>query len=644
VGSVINEAGDATMVFANVHMGEDTNPLEKGFEVRRGVEALLAKETAATGVHFELAGDCIQDTVFAEYAMRDAQVLMPAFLMAVILVLSIWYRRPAGVLLPIGLVMLAVVNTMGVGGLFGAQLNNMTIAVPQIVLAACVGDLNHVFNGFVDRIRHGAERRQAVIDTIVYEFVPCFWTASTTAIGFFSMMLTTDVAPIRTLGWMGGVASMAAWFGTFTVMPCILTYLPVRPADRRPEPSAATAGKVSFFDRLDAAMVALSGYVGRTAGTLVFMAVVVIGVAVLGFTRVKFDSKSVELFAEDAPFRRAYNFIDRNITGPIGATVVVDTGEPGGVRKVKHLETLSRIHAHLEGDPLVRSATGLDGILKGMNRAMNGDLDERYAVASSDDAASAYYNAYTFSLRAGLELNNRVSADESKTLIDVRLADVSATKLVQWGHALEAWAQTQTPGTKVQVTGKLWLYSNSLTSAAENFFSDIGQAVFTISITLFFLARGLRLGLISMIVNFLPLFITVGFASLLGFDMDLSVLVSCSIAMGIVVDDTIHYVAKYKRLLEDHGFTHAEATAELAKEHSKASVATMLVLVGGFAMFLFTDYQINRNLGMTVATILTVGISFDLLVLPAMLKIWGPARNGPIAPRRTDDGPGAHAA
>jgi hypothetical protein len=93
--------------------------------------------------------------------------------------------------------------------------------------------------------------------------------------------------------------------------------------------------------------------------------------------------------------------------------------------------------------------------------------------------------------------------------------------------------------------------------------------------------------------------------------------------MGIVVDDTIHYIVKYKRLRAE-GMAHAQASEFLAQEHSKASIATTLVLAGGFAMFVLTDYQLNRNFGLTTATMLCVGLLFDLFILPACLALWGP--------------------
>jgi uncharacterized protein len=630
-GLVLNEARDTTGIFANLHMPADsTNPREEASRVRAELEAVLAEESKVSGYQFHLTGDAIQDTTFEQYARRDISTLFPMFVGMVILVFSFWYRRPAGVFVPLGLVMLAIANTLGISALFGAKLNNMTVAIPQVVLACCVGDLNHVFNGFMDRLRHGEDRHEAVVNTVVFEFVPCFWTASTTALGFFSMIIGSTIVPIATFGWMGGIGAMAAWFGTFTVMPAVLSLLPVPKKlkqETEKEKEEHKGHDNSFAHRMDKRLIGLSRYTGRTAGTLIFMSIVVIGVAAYGLKNRSFDTNSIEFFGETAPFRIACNFAEEHISGPFGISIMVDTKEPGGIRKVKNIEALSKLHAKLAADPEVTTVVGLADIIKNMNRVMNQDVLENYRVPDSDGKVSSYYNAYTFSLPAGQELTNRVSADESMTMIDARIKNHAAGWIINWGTELKDWAKVNVPEVEVRITAKSWLYSHMLSTMAESFFGDVAQAVISISITLFFLARNFRMGWIALLVNLMPLFVTVGFTSLRGKTLDISVLISCSVAMGIVVDDTIHYVAKY-RWMRLEGMDHEQTVEFLAQEHSKASLVTALVLIGGFMMFIFTDYQINRNFGITTAIMLLVGTFFDLLILPAMLKIWGPKSLG----------------
>ena len=616
-GAVINAAKDTTLVVATLRIDPARNHLEQAAEVRAIVERVVEAEAASSGRRFHLAGDAVQDTTLAQYAERDLAKIFPLFLLTIALVLLLWYRRPGAVFLPIGLVLLAIGITLGVAGHLGASLDNLTAAVPQVVLACTVGDANHVYSHFLDRVRHGDTREAAVTHAIEANFGPCFWTSLTTTLGFLSLVFAS-ILPIQNFGWMCAIGTTVAWINTFTVLPAALALLPLP----RSTPAAGSERPGGFFAWLDRQMAHLALYVSRSSAIILSITAVVVSVAAYGFTKLSFETNTLEFFHEEAPFRRAARFVEEHLTGPYGFRVWVDTKEPGGLRKVQHLRSLAALEEHLSAMPEVTAVVGLADIQKAMNRAMTRDLDEDYRLPRTDREASAYHTAFSLSLRAGLDLGNRVSADEASSLIDVRLKNRSAEWVVGWGRALESWATIHTPDLAVKVTGRAWLFSYVLSEMAASFFSDVAQAVLTISITLFFVARTFRLGFIAMVVNVLPLFVTVGFASLIGVRLDLSMVVACSVAMGIVVDDTIHYVAKYQRI-RGTGRDHEHAVVELAEEHSKASVATMLILISGFSMFALSDYMVTLNFGVTTAAMLFIGSLFDLFVAPAMLKLWG---------------------
>jgi uncharacterized protein len=624
-GIFVNEAVDTTVIAATIQTDQEKNPIPLLLTVRKSLEAILEEEKPRSGHDYHLIGDVVQDTLFFEIAQRDIKRLFPFFILAVILILSFWYRRPAGVFLPLTLVLVAITITVGYASLMGATVNNLTVGVPQVVLCCTIGDLNHIFNGYLDRLRHGDDKHTAIVHTMMINFVPCFWTAATTAIGFWSMIIGTDIVPVLQFGWMGGIGAMAAWFGTFTVMPCILSWLPL------PKKLGQEESQGAFAARMDRRMVAVAKYVNATAGTLCVIAVIAAAIAVYGLFKSSYDTSPLKAFHEDSAIRRGIRFSEEHIGGPFSIAVMVDTGEQGGVRKVKHLEQIEKLQNYILTTDAVTSVTSLVDIIRSMNRVMTQDLSDQYRIPETDTIASGHYSTYTMSLSAGQEITNLVSSDESTTLIDVRVVDRTSSARMDWGRGIEAWAAQNTPGLKVTITGKSWLYSNTSFHIGEVFLQDVAQAVVAISITLFFLARSWRLGLIALFINLIPLAITVGFTSLRGTVLDLAVLISSTVAMGIVVDDTIHYITKYKWLRES-GHTHEETTIELAKEHSKSTISTTLILLGGFVMFVFTDYMINRNFGLTTATMLGVGVFFDLLVGPAFLKFFAPSYPARVAP------------
>ena len=615
-GLALNETRDATSIVAEIHQDEEKiDALVNEMRIRAELEALVEAEAAASGYEFFMNGDVIQDTSFLSYAERDVTRLLPFFFGLIALLLIIVYRRPSGLFVPLGLVILSITFAMGASTLLGAALNNMTVVVPQVVLASCIGDAIHIFNTYVDKVRKGSTPNEATKYAVTANMMPCLWTTASTAIGFFSLM-TSRIVPIATFGWMAGIGVVAAFVVSFTVMPGVISSLGV-PKRYRDGHGDAPSG---FDHAVDRFMVALANYVNRSTGALLFIGAAVFSFACYGLTLVEFDTNAVNSFAPESEFRKSVDFIEQNISGPYGLKIMVDTGERGGIRKLEHLETLRKLQDHIKTTPQVVRASSIVDIMQSMNRVMNGDARENYRLPASDGHASSYYDAYTFSLSAGSEITNQVSGDESTVLFDLRLLNMSAGWIIDWGNALNAWIAEEIPGAKVVITAKSWLYSAMLKEVGRGFFENVGSAVLLISILVMFLARSFRVGFVACLANIVPLVATIGFLALAGITLDISALVSCCVAMGIVVDDTIHYISKYKRL-RDAGQSHDEATVGTIRDAGKAMLFTTLVLCAGFGIFMWTDYQVNKNFGLTVAAMLTLGMLFDLMVLPAALKV-----------------------
>ena len=615
-GFVLNDALDATMISVAVHQDDESKALERVFTVRDGVRAAVDAEVKLTGYAFELTGDVIQDTYTIEYAQRDLGKVLPLFMLVMIIMLIGVYRRLSGVFLPLGLVALSVVFAMGISAHLGASLNNMTVGVPQIVVAACIGDAVHIFNGYVDRMRSGISKHDAVIGTITANWAPCLWTTVSTAIGFFSLSWS-GIGPVGTFGWMAGIGVIAAFIMSFTLMPGVMAVLPAI----KPRAKGENDKSSGFDEWVDARMKAIANYVNTSTGSIIFMGMVFMVVSLSGLRYLSFDSNAIKFFAADSPFRRACNFIEDHISGPNALQLVLDTGEKGGVRKVEHMARVAKIRDHVWANEAVVGVQTLSDTMKSMNRVMNRDVDENYRVPLTDSQLSSYYNAYTFSLRAGMDITDRVNADESATRLTIRLKNRSSGWMLEWGDELLAWAKAELPGSDLRITGKTWLFSNMLSEISKGFFENVGSAVLLICFVMIFLTRSLALWLVSSFANIMPLAMTIGLISLTGESLDLSILASCCVAMGIIVDDSIHFMTKYKRL-RAKGQTHEEATEGSIMEAGKAMVFTTFILVAGLSMFMLTDFALNRNFGMTVAMMLTIGMVFDLTMLPALTKVF----------------------
>ena len=628
-GKVINQALDTTLISIRMQAPEPgVNPLAPALALRAGVEAAVAEEQPLSGYDYHLVGDIIQDTNFVEYAKSDFTHLFPLFFSAIFVMLVVVYRKVSGALLPLCLIGLSVSFGLGAAGHFGAALNNVTVAVPQIVLAACIGDAVHLFNSYFDLVRAGKSREDAAIQATANNLPAGLLTTISTAIGFL-FLSWSNIAPVATFGWMAAIGVVAAFVMSFTILPGVMAMLPQKkqkpPPPRLHHPSHIAKAKPrwpSIDAIIDRLLRGLAEYVNRSTAALLFIGVLVSAYCLSGLGKLAFDSNPVNFFDEASAFREAYAFIETHLNGPNGLKLVVDTGEPGGARKLDNLRELAALTEHIRtsSDQVVDSGS-LSDTMKAINRAMNQDLDDNFRLPDTDHHASGYYDSYTFSLPAGIDVNHQVSSDESTTLVDVRFTDQSAGWMLDWGRSLQGWVESEKLSSTVTITGVTWLFSNMLREISRGFFENFGPAVLVICVMMMFIARSPTLGLIACVANLMPLAMTVGLLAHAGESLDTSVLVSCCIAMGIVVDDSIHFVERYRRL-RAAGLDHDHATIETISHVGKAVVFTTLILVTGLGLFTLSDFVLNRNSGITVAIMLTFGMWFDLMILPPMIKLF----------------------
>ncbi|MEQ9495942.1 MAG: MMPL family transporter [Deltaproteobacteria bacterium] len=623
-GAVLNPALDATLFVVAVHQPSDDGALERSKRVTNDLRAVIDEAKAETGFGVHLTGSIVQETVMEEYAQREIDRLLPLFFAVLAIMLIVVYRRPAGLLVPLGLVVAAIGFSMGLAGHLGASLNNMTVVGPQVVLAACIGDAVHLFNTYADRLRGGDSVPLATKHAVRDNFMPCLWTSASTSLGFFSLC-TSKVVPVATFGWIAGIGVLTAFVLSFTLMPALLGLLPV------PKAAVERPWLARFDGVVDRALGAFGRWVNHNTSPILAVGAGAIVLALVGLSDLRFEASELGAFRDDAPILIATNLIeDRELSGAYGLQIVADTKTPGGVRSAEHLEAVAALEAHLEAMPEVKSVVSLTDIHRRMNRVMHQDEPAFYRLPEDDETISAHYDAFTFSLEAGRNLSHRVSSDEGATVLDLRLESQTSTWLLAWGDRLDAWAATNVPGLELTITSKSWLVTNTVTEIAAGFVKNVGSAVLVISLLVLLAAGSFRIGLPACIANVLPVGVMLGLIAVRGQTMDISAIVSCCVAMGIVVDDTLHFMARYRSARERCG-DHDAAVLEAMHHSGKAMLFTTIILVVGFSIFMLADYKVSAKFGSMSASILLFGLIFDLTLLPAALKIahW---RRAPATP------------
>jgi len=603
-GLLLSQDATTTQIIANLQV--ELNPSSTHYEqVRHAVEEIIKNERTLTGYDYYLQGGPIVDTSFKIYSEQDMRTMIPILFCLVTLILIALFRSTWGTVLPVLVVGFSIMLTMGIAGFAGIKLNPLTASVPQIVLAVGIADAIHIVTVFLRQLKEGVERKNALIYSIEKNLKPCFLTSLTTSIGFLSL-LVSKMGPLRHLGVMAGMGTVAAFIITFSFLPSALAVLP-------------------FSAKLTAAKNKNSNWTGKIADFVIsypkqiIIFFLISAITILSFLpNVQINNNPILYFKKGTMIRDATAFIEKNLSGTESLEFVVDSGEADGIKKPIFLKKLERLQNYLDTLPQVAKTTSIVDIMKRLNRSMHGE-DERYYKIPENQALSAQYLfLYTLSLPLGKDLDDTINVDNSRTRMTALTWNQSSSENLKLIKKINVWVEKNIPHIRVDTVGKTVLFSYMQIELTRSFVRSILLALLLVTLTMMFAFKSFKVGLLSMIPNVIPIMLTAGVMGIFRMHMDAgSVMVGC-VAIGIAVDDTIHFLSKFQDSVEK-GMDKVSAVRYVYRETATAIIFTSVVLVLGFGVFIFSQFNLNVYFGILTAIVLFFAVLCDLLLLPAIL-------------------------
>jgi len=561
---------------------------------------------------FAMAGNPVVAEAIERYNTRDQQVFAGLMLLLVAVSSMLLLRSVVGGLMPLLVVGVTVTWTMGLFVAAGQQTNWVTSILTPILLLVGVADTVHYLSHYQERVRAGLARREAVVASIRAVALPCLFTTLTTAVGFASLA-ANQVAPVRVFGVFAALGVLLALAASLIVVPCLLAL-----KDRPGQPMAPEAAE----RRGDRWLAALDGWVQRRAGLVLVGSLVAARGVAAGASALRVETNLLKYFKEDAPVVQDSLLIEQAFGGSSPLDIVVDTGEPDGALQPEVLLALARLQARLRNTTSVAPGVSLPDLLAELHRAM---AREPSALRVPDDE---------FLIEQLLLL---VDDDTLEPMVDedrqiLRLATRFEGARLGLGGARHLLATVKAdcatllpPSVKVRLTGSSVLFINMDTYLVSGQIRSFGLVLLVLTVMMILLQRSVRMGLCAMIPNVLPMVTLVGLMGWLGIPIDGFTVMIASVAIGIGVDDTIHYLHHLRRELAA-GHPLSEATRRTAVAVGRPVVATSVVLALGFWVFCLSDFVGTRNFGLLTGITVLVALYGDLLVFPAALKVLGVPR------------------
>jgi predicted RND superfamily exporter protein len=574
----------------------------------------LVKEFEGRGDHtFHLAGFPVMEGYLEVYPPAEMQHLMPIILITCLVLLFVFLRRPAGMILPFTVVIPSVIGTLGIAGWADFPINPMTITSPNLVIIIGVSSTIQVISSYFRALNGGMVRKEAARHALERELTATFLSCLTIAIGFLSL-LTMTIPPMQQLGALVAGGTMIVLLLICLVLGPMMVLLPLKPKRARKAPAGG--------DDLEAPgprSIGLTAWIDRYKVVLVLGWVALLGLSIELATHNRIVFDPIEWYAEGTDVRESLDFIRDHMGSSETFEVIIDSGAPEGIKDPAFLAKVDQFSAWLRSRPKMVQVFSLVDIFKETNRALMGGDPSQYKLPDTRRGVADQYLLYTLNLPMGKSVNDRVTMANDALRMTVLSRLENSPAVMRMTDEIRAKAQEL--GLRIELTGRPLLYHQLNTYVVPSFFWSMASGTIVIAIVLLLYFRSFQLALLGLFLELIPLAIGAGIVfSLMGKQFDMATVSVFSIVLGVTVDDTVHFIHGYGRFRRE-GFSPTESISRLWPTVGAGMLSSQMILAACFALFLLITFPVLRDLGILVAWMLVIAFVANVTLSPAILLL-----------------------
>ena len=571
-------------------------------ELRERIEAEFS------GVNISLTGVSMLNNAFSEVGLQDAGSLTPLMFLVILTMSWLILRFFAGTIVIFLVVAFSTVVGMGAAGFFGVKLTPISMSASTVILTLAVADSIHILISLRALMREGLTKSEAISEAVRLNFMPVAITSITTIVGFLALNFS-DSPPFWHLGNITAVGILAAWLFSITLLPAMISLLPV---------NIKMTKETEWTQRV---MGSLADFVISNFRKILVVSSLVVLVFSGFIPTISFNDQWVEYFDTSIEFRRESDQALKNF-GLYPIEFSVPALNTGGVSEPEYLNYLEEFTDFLSTQPEVLHVYSITDVMKRLNKNMHGDDEDFYRIPDSRELSAQYLLLYELSLPYGLDLNDRINVDKSATRVTAMLQKASTSETKNFLDSSRKWmAQNLPEYMQSQPTSAQVMFTYITERNIHNMIFGTGVAILAIALIMMIALRSLRLGLLSMMPNTLPLLMTFGAWALLFGEVGFSVATVASISLGIIVDDTVHFLSKYVRAKNEKGLSAEESIRYAFSSVGVAIVVNTIILISGFLVLTASAFKMNVDLGLMTIFSILFALLLDFLLLPALLLV-----------------------
>ena len=552
-----------------------------------------------------LSGMIMMNNAFSEATQNDLKTLIPISFGLMLLILALMVGGLSGTLVTLLVIAFSIISAMGLGARIGYPLTPPSASAPTIILTVAIANCVHILATFFYQMRIGVNKKEALQESVRVNLQPIFLASLTTALGFLALNFS-DVPPFRHLGNFVAIGVAMALFLSVTFLPALLSLLPIR------------VKKTQNINK--DSMTRFSEFVIANRSRILWGTSIIVVLLVSAIPRNELNDIFVNYFDPSVSFRADSDFITDNLTGVYSIDYSVESGQSGGISDPKFQQELEKFAQWYRQQPEVTHVNTFTEIMTRLNKNMHNDEPAWYKLPNHRELAAQYLLLYEMSLPYGLDLNNQVNVDKSATRLIVNLKTLSTNEILALEQRVQNWLSENTTSIRSAIgTGTTLMFAHIGQRNIISMLIGTSLALFLISIVLIAALRSFKIGLISLIPNLIPAAIGFGLWGLIVGEVGIGLSIVMSMTLGIVVDDTVHFLSKYLRARRENNMSSKDAVRYAFKTVGRALFTTTVILVSGFLVLAMSSFQMNAGMGLLTAIIISFALIVDFLLLPAIL-------------------------
>ena len=566
--------------------------------------------------NFEIytAGPPVVSSTLKRLMIKDQNLFMRMIVLTIAIGLFVMFRRISAVVLPMIVVVCALVSTLGLMAIFKVPLKMPTVVLPSFILAVGIADSIHILTLYYRDLAIGGDKKQAVQTAMGHSGLAVVLTTLTTAAGLASFGIS-KVAPIAELGIFAAVGVTLALIFTLILLPALLAVTPAKALK-----SSRTSSGKSRFDRI---LKWIGTFSTRNATAITITCILLLMLSIAAVSRLSFTHDVLKWLPETEPVRISTETIDNSLKGSVAMEIIVDTGRVNGLYDIHTLNTLEQLAREIEnirqGDLFVGKASSVVDILKEIHQALNENRSEYYVVPS--DPALIPQELLLFENSGSDDLEDVVDSQFQKARFTIKVPWLDAVKYVALIQDLSArFDRAFGKDINVSMTGMMTIMFSTVVSAIYSAAQSYVIAGLVITIMVILLIGSLKIGLLAMFPNMLAILFVMGLVAVFNWPFDMFTMLIGSIAIGLCVDNTIHFMHNFRRYYRKTGNVE-KAVEETLLTTGRALFISTVVLSIGFFIYAFASMKNLFYFGLLTGMTIALALVANFFLTPALLAL-----------------------